>query len=175
MKRWYVVQVYTGSENLVRSDILKRIEEEGLEELFGEIVVPTSKIMDKFAMTGEADDSREKIFPGYLLIQMEMTGDSNRLVTQAPRVSRFLGGISPMALSDKEVERIFSQISGQCAIESSIESFSAGSEIHISSGPFAGFVGIVDSVDEEHERVRVMVSIFGRMTPIELGFDQIKQ
>lgn len=175
MKRWYVVQVYTGSEEIVKTDILKRIEEEGLQDLFGEVVVPTSKVMERFATAEEAnEDKREKIFPGYLLIHMEMTGDSHRLVSQAPRVSRFLGGISPMALSDREVERIFSQMSGQCAVSSARESYTVGSEVHIASGPFAGFVGIIDNVDEEHERVRIMVSIFGRMTPIELGFDQVR-
>lgn len=175
MKRWYVLQVYTGSEEVVRSDLLKRVEEEGLQEHFGEVVVPTSKMTERFAVAESAEEKREKIFPGYLLVQMEMGGDSRRLVINTPRVSRFLGGISPMALTDGEVERIFAQMSGECAVSRSVESYNVGSEVHIASGPFAGFVGIVESVDEEHERVRVMVSIFGRMTPIELGFDQISR
>ena len=174
MKRWYVLQVYTGSEEIVRSDLLKRIEEEEVQELFGEVVVPTSKVVERFSVA-DIEEKREKIFPGYLLVQMEMNGDSHRLVLNMPRVSRFLGGISPMALADREVERIFAQMSGECAVARSVESYTAGSEVHISAGPFAGFVGIVESVDEEHERVRVMVSIFGRMTPIELGFDQISR
>ncbi|MFC1854449.1 transcription termination/antitermination protein NusG [Candidatus Dependentiae bacterium] len=174
MKRWYVVQVYTGSEEVVKADLLKCVEEEGLQELFGDVVVPTSKVTERFAVV-EEEGKREKIFPGYLLVQMEMNGDSRRLVIGMSRVSRFLGGISPMALSDAEVEKIFAQISGECAVSSSVESYGAGNEVHVAAGPFAGFVGIVESVDEEHERVRVMVSIFGRMTPIELGFDQISR
>ena len=174
MKRWYVLQVYTGSEDVVRSDLLKRVEEDGLQEFFGEVVVPTSKMTERFALV-DVEEKREKIFPGYLLVQMEMNGDSHRLVENMPRVSRFLGGISPMALTSVEVERIFAQMSGECAVARSVESYTAGSEVHIAAGPFAGFVGIVESADEEHERIRVMVSIFGRMTPIELGFDQISR
>lgn len=170
-KRWYVVQVYTGYEETVKADLQMRVVEEGVEDLFGEVVVPSGEIVDRFV----ADEPRkEKIFPGYLLVQMEMNGTSLRLVSQTPRVSRFLGGKEPFPLTEAEVDRIFTQMSGKLSFQAEREMFSVGSEVHITGGPFVGFVGIVDSVDEEHERVTVMVSIFGRMTPVELNFRQIK-
>jgi transcriptional antiterminator NusG len=170
-KRWYVLQVYTGYEDVVRADLSKRVVEEELQDLFGEIVVPSGEVVDRFV----ADEPRqEKIFPGYLLVQMDMNGASHRLVMQTPRVSRFLGGRDPMPLTESEVERIFTQMSGKLSLSSEKESVAIGSEVHITGGPFVGFVGIVDGIDEEHESVTVMVSIFGRMTPVVLNFRQIK-
>lgn len=172
MKRWYVVQVYTGFEDVVKRDLEKRVQEQGLDDMFGDILVPTSEVVS--FLSGE-EARKEKIFPGYLLVQMEMLGETYQLVLSAPRVTRFLGGESPASLSDKEVERVFSQISGKLAITREKSPFAVGNEVHIASGPFAGFVGIIDKVDEERERLTVMVSIFGRLTPVELGFDQVKK
>lgn len=171
MKQWYVVQVYTGYEGVVKNDLEKRIVAEGLQDLFGEVLVPTGEVGQG------ADDSekKEKIFPGYVLVQMEMVGEAFRLVTSMSRVSKFLGGDNPMPLSDDEVERIYSQMSGKIALASEKETFVLGGEVNISSGPFAGFVGIVDTVNEEQQKLIIMVSIFGRMTPVELGFDQVKR
>ena len=173
MKRWYVIQIYTGFEDIVKRDLEKRVQEEHLEDLVGQVLIPASEIASLFS--GEGESKKEKIFPGYLLVQMEMTGETFRMVSSTPRVSRFLGGESPVALSDREVERVFTQMSGKLALASDRENFTLGSEIHISSGPFSGFVGIIDKVDDDKERLTVMVSIFGRMTPVELGFDQVKK
>lgn len=173
MKRWYVVQVYTGYEDLVRADLEKRIVEEGMQDLFGQVMVPASNVAE--SLFHDATTRKEKIFPGYLLVQMEMTGDAHRLVLSAPRVSRFLGGASPMPLSDREYERIAAQISGEIALSKEKEQFTIGNEVHVTEGPFSGFDGIIEKVDEEHERLTIMVSIFGRMTPVELGFDQVKR
>lgn len=172
MKRWYVVQVYTGFEDFVKTDLTKRAKEENIEDLIGEILVPTGEVTSFFS---EDKTKKEKIFPGYLLIHMEMTGETFRIVSSTPRVTRFLGGESPVPLSNKEVERIFSQMEGKLSLSSEKESFIIGNEVHISSGPFSGFMGIIDKVDEEKERLTVMVSIFGRLTPVELGFDQVKK
>lgn len=171
MKRWYVVQVYTGFEDVVKADLEKRIVEEGLEELFGEILIPKGNVVSLF---GE-DDKKEKIFPGYLLIQLEMTGESYKLIASNPRVTRFLGGKEPVPISNKEVERIFAQISGELPVARESLTFAEGGEVHIASGPFSGFVGVVEKIDEEREKLTVMVSIFGRLTPVELGFDQVKK
>jgi len=172
MKRWYIVQVYTGFEDVVKSDLEKRILEQGQQDGFGEVLIPTSEVV---SFLSDQEARKEKIFPGYLLIQMEMTGETYQLVSAIPRVSRFLGGGSPMPLSNKEVERIFSQISGELAITKEKIPFSVGNEVHVASGPFSGFVGIVDKLDEDRERLTVMVSIFGRLTPVELSFDQVKK
>ncbi len=172
MKRWYVVQVFTGFEDLVKTDLEKRIQEDDLQELFGQVLVPTGEIMSFFS---ENKNKKEKIFPGYLLINMEMTGDSFRLVASNPRITRFLGGESPVPLTNKEVERIFSQMEGKLVVSDEKALFTIGNEVHVSNGPFSGFVGIIDKVDEDKERITVMVSIFGRLTPVELGFDQVKK
>ena len=172
MKRWYVVQVYTGFEDIVKKDLEIRVLEEGMQDLFGQILIPTGEVASFFS---DASAKKEKIFPGYLLVQMEMTGDTFRLVSSTTRVTRFLGGESPMPLSNKEVDRIFEQISGKIVVPQEKSPFVSGGEIHIAQGPFSGFVGIIDKVDEEREKLTVMVSIFGRMTPVELGFDQVKK
>jgi transcriptional antiterminator NusG len=173
MKRWYVVQVYTGFEDVVKTDLEKRFIEENMQDLFGQILIPAGEVASFFTVDPKA--KKEKIFPGYLLIQMDMTGDTFRLVSATPRVTRFLGGESPVPLSEKEVDRIFAQITGKLAVPHEKSPFVAGNEVQISNGPFAGFVGIIDKVDEEREKLTVMVSIFGRMTPVELGFDQVKK
>jgi transcription termination/antitermination protein NusG len=174
MKRWYVVQVYTGFEDIVKLDIEKRIQENSVQDVFGEILIPKGQVASLF-MPEEEKEKKEKIFPGYLIIQMEMSGDTYRMIMSVPRVSRFLGGEKPVPLSDKEVERIFAQISGELPVTQEKLPFAEGSEVHISTGPFAGFVGIIDKIDEEKEKLTVMVSIFGRLTPVELGFDQVKR
>ncbi|MFA6526980.1 MAG: transcription termination/antitermination protein NusG [Candidatus Babeliales bacterium] len=172
MKRWYVVQVYTGFEEIVKVDLEKRVVEEGLADLVGEVLIPSGEVSSFFA---ENKSKKEKIFPGYLLVQMEMVGETFRLVATTPRVTRFLGGESPAPLSDKEVDRIFSQMAGKLAVSDEKASFAIGNEIHIANGPFSGFVGLIDKVEEERERLTVLVSIFGRLTPVELGFDQVKK
>ena len=106
---------------------------------------------------------------------MEMTPEALRVVTASMRVLRFLGGKSPEPVSQKEIDRIISQVKGEIVVEATREEFVLGSEVDIVEGPFAGFVGIIDSVDYNSEKLTVMVSIFGRMTPVELGFHQIKR
>jgi transcriptional antiterminator NusG len=173
MKRWYVIQVYAGYEEGVRADLSKRIQEEGMQESFGQVLVP-SAAMKHFFDAGSAKD--EQLFPGYVLVEMELGAPGvMRLVTSAPRVLRFLGGKDPVPLSQKEIDRIISQVKGEVAVAKEKSDFVVGKEVDIADGPFAGFVGIIDRIDEESERLTVMVSIFGRMTPVELGFNQVKQ
>ena len=173
MKFWYVVQVYTGFEDVVKADLTARIKEEDASDLFGEILVPTGDAVE--FLSDASETKKKKIFPGYLLVQMEMTGESFRIVSMVPRVTRFLGGKTPMPLSEDEVARIFSQIEGKLLTTTIKHSFLVGHEIQISDGPFSGFVGLIDRIDEEHEKLSVMVSIFGRLTPIELSFNQVKK
>lgn len=173
MKQYYVVQVYAGYEDAVRADVLKRIEERGLGELFGDVLIPAAKMRQMFQ---EVDAQDQQLFPGYLIIEMELTPETMRVVTVSPRVLRFLGGLEPVPLSKREVERILSQMKGEVEVkQAQEEAIVVGSEVDIKDGPFAGFVGVVEKVDSENEKLTVMVSIFGRMTPVELGFHQIKQ
>ena len=172
MKRWYVIQVYAGYEAAVKTDIEKRIKDGDKQDSFGDILIPSAKMKQFFAAQESKD---EQLFPGYMLIQMDCVPETIRLVTSSLRVIKFLGGKEPISLSQKEVDRILSQMRGEVSVAPSDKSdFVVGSEIEISDGPFAGFVGIVDRVESEQEKLTVMVSIFGRMTPVEIGYSQIK-
>jgi transcriptional antiterminator NusG len=172
MKRWYVIQVYAGYEDAVKADILKRVEEKDMHELFGQVLIPSAKVKQMFE-TGESED--QQLFPGYMIVEMEMLPESLRLVKSSPRVMRFLGGTDPVPLSKREVDRIVSQMTGEISLAKASEDFIVGREVEISDGPFAGFVGMIEKVDAEGEKLTIMVSIFGRMTPVELGFHQVKR
>ncbi len=175
MKRWYVVQVYAGYEEAVKKDLERSIVELN-NEWFGQVLVPSAKMKSVFAVTNEEGPEEERLFPGYVLVEMEKTPDTMSIVSSVPRVTKFLGGKDPVALQKKEVDRILSQVSGEVAVASgSKQDFAVGNEVDIKEGPFAGFVGIIDKIDEESEKITVMVSIFGRLTPVELGFDQVKK
>jgi transcriptional antiterminator NusG len=172
MKRWYVVQVYAGFEEQIKADINKRIIHEGMQDYFGDILIPSAKIQQFFDADQEKD---QQLFPGYMLIEMESNPEAIRLVTSTPRVNRFLGGKEPAPISKKEIERILSQVRGEVAVSIPTKAeFQMGTEVEISDGPFTGFVGMIDKVDKETEKLTVMVSIFGRSTPVELRFDQVK-
>src|SRR3989338_1401202 len=167
MKRWYVVQVYSGYEEVVQKDLLKHIVS---DERFGQVLVPSARAKGYFSLASEVDD--ERLFPGYLLIEMEKSLETMNIVTSTPKVIKFLGGKDPVPLSSKEIGRILGQVKGEVVVASAIKNeFVEGSEVDIQEGPFTGFVGIIEKVDEENERLTVMVSIFGRLTPVELAFD----
>ena len=173
MKQWYVVQVYAGYESQAKDDIERRVEEAGMTEHFGSILIPSAKVKQMFAVMD--DSTSEQLFPGYMLIEMELVPGAMKLVTSSLRVSRFLGGVRPEPVSKREIDRIVSQMSGEITVGTDTSLFTVGFEVEIQDGPFANFVGIVDKVDSENEKLTVMVSIFGRMTPVELGFHQVKQ
>jgi transcription termination/antitermination protein NusG len=173
MKKWYVIQVYAGYEDQVKADIEKRIDEENMSEFFGEILVPSAQVKDFFS--GQQEQKDQRLFPGYILVEMVQNLESFQLVAKAPRVVKFLGGKEPVALSQREIDRILKTIKGEVVVKGEVPIFTAGSEVDITGGPFSGFVGIVEEVDQDNERLRVMVSIFGRMTPVELSFDQVKR
>lgn len=172
MKRWYVAQVYAGYEEAVKSDIEKQIAKTGRQDLFGEILVPSAKMKSFFQDQEVAD---EQLFPGYVLIEMEDQPEALQLVGSSFRVLKFLGGKTPVPLSKKEIDRILSQMKGEVVVAKEKTEFAIGQEVEIQDGPFAGFVGILEKIDEESEKLTVMVSIFGRMTPVELGFNQVKR
>ena len=172
MKRWYVVQVYAGFEETIKTDLEKQIKEHSLEQLFGEVLVPSAKMKSQF---GSDEPEDQQLFPGYILVEAEIVPASFRLVTSHPRVLRFLGGKEPTPLRKKEIERVLSQVRGEVEVATEREEFTVGTEVEITDGPFAGFVGIIDKVDSENEKLTVMVSIFGRMTPVELLYNQVKQ
>lgn len=173
MKQWYVVQVYAGYEAQAKKDIEKRVQEAGMQEQFGSILIPSAKVKQMLAMVDDKQD--EQLFPGYVLIEMELLPGTMKLVTSSMRVSKFLGGVNPEPISKREIDRIVSQISGEISVGTDTGAFVVGQEVEIKDGPFANFVGIVEKIDSENEKLTIMVSIFGRMTPVELGFHQVKQ
>lgn len=172
MKKWYVIQVYAGYEDQVAEDLKKTIKKYGKEDLFGDVLLPSAKIKSYFAAEASQD---QVLFPGYVLVEMILSPEAINLVKSVPRVLKFLGGNNPLALSKKEVEKINAAMQGEVKVVSEEKEFVEGSEVDITAGPFAGFVGLVETVDRDNQRLTVMVSIFGRMTPVELNFDQVKR
>ena len=171
MKRWYVVQVSAGYENTVKAELEKFIRDDGVSEQFGQILVPVTK---EKASLGVVEEKDKQLFPGYILVEMEMEPKLQRLVTSVNRVLKFLGGRNPIPLGKSEIDRVLGQVKGEIEVAAKKSEFVQGCEVEISDGPFTGFMGVVDAIDDENERLTVMVSIFGRMTPVEIGFDQIK-
>jgi len=171
MKNYYVIQVYSGYETAAKEDLERRIAKSALQDSFGEILVPSAKF--KALLTTE-EIKNEQLFPGYILVEMELTPETMKLVTASIRVIKFLGGLDPKPLKAKEVALVQSQMIGEVSVKQEQTEFDVGRQVQIQEGPFSGFDGIVSAVDPEHEKLTVMVSIFGRMTPVELAFGQVK-
>lgn len=173
VKRWYVVQVYPGYEQRVKKDLVGLIAKESLSDSFGEILIPSSKVKGLFdSLQGETE---QQLFPGYVLVEMELNQDAVGIVLACPQALRFLGGVNPIPLSAREVDRVRLQDKGEVPVITGKVEFEVGQEVEIVDGPFGGFLGIVDRVDKNAEKLTVMVSIFGRMTPVDLGFHQVKR
>lgn len=174
-KKWYVVQAYSGFEKNVQRTLEERIAREEMGDYFGQILVPVEKVVD--IRNGRKTISERKSYPGYVLVEMEMTDDSWYLVKSTPRVSGFIGGTAnkPMPISQREAEIILQQVqTGAEKPKPKIE-FEVGQQIHVNEGPFADFNGVVDEVNYERNKLRVSVQIFGRETPVELEFGQVEK
>lgn len=174
-KRWYVVQAYSGFEKNVQKTLRERIAREGMESYFDQILVPVEEVVD--IKNGRRTISERKFFPGYVLVEMEMTDDSWHLVKSTPRVSGFIGGTGnrPMPITQREVDAILQQVrSGVDKPKPKVE-FEIGQQVRVSEGPFADFNGVVDEVNYERNKLRVSVQIFGRETPVELEFGQVEK
>lgn len=174
-KRWYVVQAYSGFEKNVQKTLKERIAREGMEDYFGQILVPVEEVVD--IKNGRKTISERKFFPGYVLVEMEMSDDSWHLVKSTPRVNGFIGGTAnrPMPISQREVDAILQQVkSGVDKPKPKVE-FEVGQQVRVNDGPFADFNGVVDEVNYERNKLRVSVQIFGRETPVELEFSQVEK
>lgn len=174
-KKWYVVHVYSGMEKSVHKALLERIERAGLQTSFGKILVPSEEVIEMKG--GQRSISERRIFPGYVLVEMDLSDETWHLVKSTPRVTGFLGSSAnrPTPISEKEVEKILSQI------EEGVEKprpkilFEVGEMVRVKEGPFADFNGNVEEVNYEKSKVRVSVAIFGRSTPVELDFNQVEK
>jgi transcriptional antiterminator NusG len=174
-KRWYVVQAFSGFEGRVAQSLREHIKMHAMEELFGEVLVPTEEVVEMRA--GQRRKSERKFFPGYVLVQMIMNDESWHLVRSVPRVMGFIGGTSdrPAPITDKEADAILNRLEKASESPRPRTMYEAGEVVRVNEGPFADFNGTVEEVDYEKSRLKVSVSIFGRATPVELDFGQVEK
>ena len=174
-KRWYVVQAYSGFEKNVQKTLKERIEREGMADYFGQVLVPVEEVVD--IKNGRKTISERKFFPGYVLVEMEMTDDSWHLVKSTPRVTGFIGGTGnrPLPIMQREVDAILQQVQTGVEKPKPKVQFEVGQQVRVSEGPFADFNGVVEEVNYERNKLRVSVQIFGRETPVELEFAQVEK
>lgn len=175
MKRWYVVHAYSGYEKSVQRALQERIERAGMQDKFGEILVPVEEVVEM--KSGQKAISERKFFPGYVLVQMEMTDDTWHLVKSTPKVSGFVGGtaLKPTPISEKEVAEILQQIQEGVEKPKPKVLFEVGEMVRVTEGPFNDFHGAVEEVNYDKSKIRVSVLIFGRATPVELDFGQVEK
>ncbi len=172
--QWYVVHTYSGFENKAKQSLEERIKNHHLEELFGEILIPTETVVE--LKKGKKQTTTRKFFPGYLLVHMELNNETWHTVRSTPKITGFVGGsTNPPSLPEEEVLRITSQISEGTMTPKTLVSFEKGESIRIIDGPFSSFTGYVDEVKPEKSKVRVLVNIFGRPTPVDLDFVQVEK
>ena len=174
-KRWYVVHVYSGFEKQVQRSMQERVRHAGMEDRFGDILVPTEEVVE--IKGGPKRKSDRKFFPGYVLVQMEMDDETWHLVKDVPKVMGFVGGTSdrPAPISDKEAERILQRVQEGVEKPKPKVLFEPGEIVRVIEGPFADFNGVVEEVNYEKSKLRVAVLIFGRSTPVELEFGQVEK
>ena len=174
-KRWYVVHAYSGFENHVKRSLEERIARHGMEDYFGQILVPTEEVVEM--REGQKRKSDRKFFPGYVLVEMEMTDETWHLVKDVPRVMGFIGGTSdrPAPISEKEARAILERVEEGAERPRPKVLFQVGEVVRITDGPFNDFNGVVEEVDYDKNRLRVAVLIFGRSTPVDLEFTQVEK
>jgi len=172
---WYVVHTYSQFEKSVSRALAERIQREGMQDKFGQILVPVEEVVE--LKSGQKVTSERKFFPGYVLVEMEMTDESWHLVKNTPKVTGFLGGsaMRPTPISDKEVQTIMQQM--QAGVEKPRPKvlFEVGEAVRVKDGPFTDFTGMVEDVNYDKNKIRVAVTIFGRATPVELDFGQVEK
>jgi transcriptional antiterminator NusG len=172
-KKWYVVHTYSGHENRARLSLLDRIRTHTMQEDFGEILIPTESVLE--VVKGQKRTSTRKFYPGYLFVQMDLSEKTFHLVKNTPKITGFLGGTTPTPVKETEIAAINSAMSeGQVKPKPRIH-FEEGDAVRVTDGAFANFSGTVEAVKPEKQKVRVLVSIFGRATPVELDFTQVEK
>lgn len=172
--RWYIVHVYSGFEKKIALGIKEKAVQNGITDQIGDVVVPTQDVLE--VRRGKKVSTEKKFFPGYILVQMVLTDESWHMVKNIDKVTDFLGqGGKPQRVPDREVETIFQQIEEGVSAAASGIIFEIGDSIKITDGPFESFTGVIEEVDEEREKVKVSVSIFGRATPVELDYTQVQK
>ena len=173
--RWYVVHAYSQYENQVMKALKERVARAGLQEQFGEILVPTEEVVE--IKDGARRTTERKFFPGYVLVQMEMNEQTWHLVKSTPKVLGFIGGTpdKPAPISEKEASQILSRVEESVEKPKPKTLYEPGEAVRVIDGPFADFSGVVEEVNYDKNRLRVAVLIFGRSTPVELEFSQVEK
>ena len=173
--RWYIVHAYSNFEHKVKSSLEERIERMGLQDKFGEILVPTEEVVEM--KEGQKRRSERKFFPGYVLVQMEMDDETWHLVKEVPKVLGFIGGSSdrPAPITEKEANQILNRVQEGVDKPRPKVLFEPGEVARVIDGPFNDFSGIVEQVNYEKSRLQVAVQILGRSTPVELDFSQVEK
>lgn len=171
-KNWYVVHTYSGFEEKVKLSIEDKVSTLGLAERITKILIPTERVVE--LRGGKKRESDRKFYPGYILVEMELDDETWHLIKSTPRVTGFVGGKTPVPIPEEEVDLIVQQVE-KGPIPQVKTQFQKGESVRIIDGPFTNFNGFVDDVDMDHGRLRVMVSIFGRQTPVELNFFQVEK
>ena len=174
-KRWYVVHAYSGFEKTVQRTLLERIERAGMQEMFGQILVPVEEVIEMKG--GQKSISERKFFPGYVLVEMEMNDETWHLIKDCPKVTGFVGGtaMKPTPITAKEVDAILHQIQEGVEKPRPKILFEVGEAVRVIDGPFNDFNGAVEEVNYDKSKLRVSVLIFGRATPVELDFGQVEK
>jgi transcription termination/antitermination protein NusG len=173
-KNWYIVHTYSGFENKVKESLLERVKAYGLQNEIGDVLIPTEDIVEKRG--GREVKTARRFFPGYILVEMNMSDHAWHVVKNTPKVTGFVGaGAKPTPLSKEEVEQILDQVKSAAEKPKPKYIFDRGEQVRINEGPFSGFTGVVDEVNLEKNTLKVMVTIFGRATPVELDFLQVEK
>ena len=174
-KKWYVVHAYSGFEKSVQRALLERIKRASMQDSFGQILVPVEEVVEM--KNGAKAISERKFFPGYVLVEMDMTDDSWHLVKSTPKVTGFVGGTAnkPTPITQKEVDAILRQVQEGVEKPRPKVLFETGEAVRVKEGPFTDFHGNVEDVNYEKSKLRVSVTIFGRSTPVELDFSQVEK
>jgi len=174
-KKWYVVHAYSGFEKSVQRALIDRVQRSGMQDKFGQILVPVEEVVEM--KSGQKSISERKFFPGYVLVEMEMTDESWHLVKNTAKVTGFIGGTAtrPTPISEKEVQNILHQIQEGVEKPRPKVLFEIGEAVRVKEGPFTDFHGNVEDVNYDKSKIRVSVTIFGRSTPVELDFGQVEK
>ncbi|MHB1606700.1 MAG: transcription termination/antitermination protein NusG [Leptospirales bacterium] len=173
-KNWYVIHTYAGFENRVKTSIEERVTLKGLTDTIGKVIVPVQNVTE--LKEGKKRIATRKVFPGYVLVEMDPTEEAIQFVLSTPKVTGFLGnGANPIPMSKSEVAELFDRIESGTAMPSPSQHFSEAETVRITDGPFQGFSGMISEVDNDHGKLKVLVSIFGRQTPVELDFLQVER
>ena len=171
--KWYVVNTYSGHENRAKLTLLERIKNSNMDAQFGDVLIPTESVME--VVKGQRRTSTRKFYPGYMFVQMDLNERSFHLVKNTPKITGFLGGTHPTPVPEKDITGIHSAMTEGTAKPKPKIVFQAGDTVRVIEGPFANFSATIEEVNGDKQKVKVLVSMFGRATPVELDFQQVEK